>query len=77
MAQSDQGFVGGVVNTARQVGAAIGVAVLVAIAEGSHARAGTATVAGDRTAMLIAALAGLGGALVAWFGAVGRIPETV
>jgi EmrB/QacA subfamily drug resistance transporter len=69
MAQSDQGLVGGVVNTARQVGAAIGVAVLVAIAEGRHARAGTATVGGDRTAMLVAALAGLAGVLVAWFGA--------
>lgn len=69
MAQSDQGLVGGVVNTTRQVGAAIGVVVLVAIADGTHARAGTATVGGDRTAMLVAALAGLGGTLVAWFGA--------
>jgi EmrB/QacA subfamily drug resistance transporter len=77
MAQSDQGLVGGVVNTTRQVGAAIGVAVLVAIAEGSHAHAGTATVGGDRTAMLVAALAGLAGTLVAWFGAVGRTPEKV
>jgi EmrB/QacA subfamily drug resistance transporter len=69
MAQSDQGLVGGVVNTARQVGAAVGVAVLVAIAEGSHARVGTATVGGDRTALFVAALAGLAGTLVAWFGA--------
>jgi EmrB/QacA subfamily drug resistance transporter len=68
MAQSDQGVVGGVVNTTRQVGAAIGVAVLVAIAEGSHASAGTATVGGDRAAMLAAALAGLCGTAVAWFG---------
>jgi EmrB/QacA subfamily drug resistance transporter len=69
MAQSDQGLVGGVVNTTRQVGAAIGVAALVAVAEGSHARAGTATVGGDRTAMVVAAMVGLTATLVAWFGA--------
>jgi EmrB/QacA subfamily drug resistance transporter len=69
MAEADQGLVGGVVNTTRQVGAAVGVAVLVAIAEGAHARAGLATVGGDRTAMVVAALAGFGGTIVAWFGA--------
>lgn len=69
MADADQGLVGGVVNTTRQVGAAVGVAALVAIAEGAHARAGIATVSGDRTAMLVAALVGLAGTLVAWFGA--------
>jgi EmrB/QacA subfamily drug resistance transporter len=68
MKQSDQGLVGGVVNTTRQVGAAIGVAALVAVAEGSHARAGTATLGGDRTAMFVAALAGLCGTAVAWLG---------
>ena len=69
MADADQGLVGGVVNTTRQVGAGVGVAALVAIAEGAHARAGIATVSGDRTAMLVAALGGLTGTLVAWFGA--------
>jgi EmrB/QacA subfamily drug resistance transporter len=69
IAEADQGLVGGVVNTTRQVGAAVGVAVLIAVAEGSHARAGIATIAGDRTAMLVAALVGLGGTVVAWFGA--------
>jgi EmrB/QacA subfamily drug resistance transporter len=69
MAQADQGLVGGVVNTTRQVGAAIGVAVLVAIAEGAHARAGIANVGGDRTALMVASLAGFGGTVVAWFGA--------
>jgi hypothetical protein len=69
MAEADQGLVGGVVNTTRQVGAAVGVAALVAIAEGTHARAGIATIAGDRTAMLVAALVALGGTVVAWFGA--------
>jgi uncharacterized RmlC-like cupin family protein len=69
MAETDQGLVGGVVNTTRQVGAAVGVAALVAIAEGTRARAGFATVGGDRTAMVVAALVGLGGTVVAWFGA--------
>ncbi|HEY5267096.1 MAG TPA: MFS transporter [Acidimicrobiales bacterium] len=68
MADADQGLVGGVVNTTRQVGAAMGVAVLVAIAEGSHAASGTSTLGGDRTAMLVAGLIGLGGTVVAWFG---------
>jgi predicted MFS family arabinose efflux permease len=74
MAETDQGLVGGVVNTTRQVGAAVGVAALVAIAEGAHARAGIATVGGDRTAMVVAALVGLGGTVVAWFGARPRPP---
>jgi EmrB/QacA subfamily drug resistance transporter len=69
MAEADQGLVGGVVNTTRQVGAAVGVATLVAIAEGTHARAGLATIGGARTAMLVAALVGLSGTVVAWFGA--------
>jgi EmrB/QacA subfamily drug resistance transporter len=69
MAEANQGLVGGVVNTTRQVGAAVGVAALVAIAEGTHARAGIATIGGDRTAMLVAALVALGGTVVAWFGA--------
>jgi EmrB/QacA subfamily drug resistance transporter len=69
MAAKDQGLVSGVVNTTRQVGAAVGVAVLVAIAEGSHAHSGVATVGGDRTALLVAGLVALGGAAVAAFGA--------
>jgi EmrB/QacA subfamily drug resistance transporter len=68
MAASDQGLVGGVVNTTRQVGAAVGVAVLVALADGSHARLGISTVNGDRTAMLAAALIAFTGTLVAWVG---------
>jgi EmrB/QacA subfamily drug resistance transporter len=69
MAQADQGLVGGVVNTTRQVGAAIGVAALVAIAEGADARSGIATVGGDRTALFVAGLMALVGSLVAFFGA--------
>jgi predicted MFS family arabinose efflux permease len=74
MAEADQGLVGGLVNTTRQVGAAIGVAAMVAIAEGSHARAGIATVSGDRTAMLVAALVVFSGTLDVWFGARPRPP---
>jgi predicted MFS family arabinose efflux permease len=69
VAQADQGLVGGMVNTTRQVGAAVGVAALVAIAEGANARSGIATIGGDRTALLVAALVGLSGTVVAWFGA--------
>jgi EmrB/QacA subfamily drug resistance transporter len=69
MAQSDQGLVGGVVNTTRQVGAAVGVAALVGIAEGARARAGVATLSGDRTAMTVAALVGFIGTVAAWYGA--------
>ena len=67
MADSDQGVVGGVVNTTRQVGAALGVALLVAIADGSHARAGISTINGDRAAMLAAAAIAFTGTFVAWF----------
>ena len=75
MAQTHQGLVGGVVNTTRQVGAAVGVAALVAIAEGAHAQAGIATISGDRTAMLVAALLGLSASVVAWFGARPGLPS--
>jgi EmrB/QacA subfamily drug resistance transporter len=68
MADTDQGFVGGVINTTRQVGAALGVALLVAVAEGAHATTGTTTIVGDRMAMLITAFIGLSGTVIAWFG---------
>jgi EmrB/QacA subfamily drug resistance transporter len=65
VADGDQGVVGGVINTSRQVGAAIGAALLPAVAEavshGSHAAAG-----GDRAAMLTAALAAALATVVAW-----------
>ena len=53
----DQGLVGGVINTSRQVGAAIGAALLPAIAEAVSHGSPAAAVSGDRTAMLIAAVA--------------------
>ena len=68
MADTDQGLVGGVVNTTRQVGAAIGVVLLVAIAGGGSAHSGVATVIGDQRAMLAAAAIALVGTVVAWFG---------
>lgn len=51
MPDSDQGLAGGLMNTSRQVGAAIGAALLPSIAEAVHG------VAGDRDAMLTAAAA--------------------
>jgi predicted MFS family arabinose efflux permease len=68
MANSDQGLVGGVINTARQVGAALGVVVLVAIAEGAHAATGTSSVQGDRLAMLLSACFAFAVIPVAWLG---------
>jgi EmrB/QacA subfamily drug resistance transporter len=65
VADADQGLVGGVINTSRQVGAAIGAALLPAVAEavshGSRAAAG-----GDRAAMLAAAAAAALATVIAW-----------
>ncbi len=57
VADSDQGLVGGVVNTSRQIGAAIGAALLPAVAVAVNQRGTIAGVAGDRAAMLVAAVA--------------------
>ena len=57
VADDDQGLVGGVINTSRQIGAAIGAAPLPAVAgavdRGAHASAAS----GDRAAMLAGAVA--------------------
>jgi EmrB/QacA subfamily drug resistance transporter len=67
MADADQGLVGGVINTSRQIGAAVGAALLPAVAEiVSH---GPAAVTGDRAAMLIAGLAALVATAIAWHAA--------
>ncbi len=42
--------------------------MLVAIAEGTHAREGISTISGDRAALLVAAGIGFAGTLAAWFG---------
>jgi predicted MFS family arabinose efflux permease len=57
---ADQGFVGGAINTSRQIGAAVGAALLPAVVEAVNRGGATGDVAGDRVAMLVAAtVAGL------------------
>jgi EmrB/QacA subfamily drug resistance transporter len=65
-ADTEQGVVGGVLNTSRQVGAALGAALLPAISEAVErgGRVGGAT--GDRDAMLTACAAAAVAAAVAW-----------
>ena len=65
MADADQGLVGGMINTSRQIGAAVGAALLPAVA----LAVGGAPVSGDRAAMLIAGLAALAATAVAWHAA--------
>ena len=66
---SEQGVAGGLVNTSRQVGAAIGAALLLAVAEGVQRVSGaTPSISGDRNAMLGAALVALTAVIVAWRG---------
>lgn len=57
MKDSDQGFVGGAINTSRQIGAAVGASLLPAVVEAVDRHGRTAGVSGDRTAMLVAAAA--------------------
>ncbi len=56
IADADQGVVGGLVNTTRQVGAALGAALMPAIVETVSAGSGS-VVGGDRAAMLAGAIA--------------------
>jgi EmrB/QacA subfamily drug resistance transporter len=56
MADRDQGFVGGAINTSRQIGAAVGAAFLPAIAVAVSPGTGAASVRGDRAAMLAGAV---------------------
>jgi EmrB/QacA subfamily drug resistance transporter len=64
IADGDQGLVGGVINTSRQLGAAVGAALLPAIAD-AVGRAGHGLAAGDRAAMLAGGVAAGLAALVA------------
>jgi MFS family permease len=57
VANADQGLVGGVINTSRQVGAAIGAALLPAVVEAVSHGSRAAMAGGDRAAMLAAAVA--------------------
>jgi EmrB/QacA subfamily drug resistance transporter len=67
MADADQGLVGGMINTSRQIGAAVGAALLPAVAEAVSR--GPAGVSGDRAAMLTAGLAAAAATAVAWHAA--------
>jgi EmrB/QacA subfamily drug resistance transporter len=60
LSDGDQGLAGGVVNTSRQVGAAVGAALLPAVAESVRG------VSGDRAAMLAATVTALAATAVAW-----------
>ncbi|MCW2896578.1 MAG: Major facilitator superfamily 1, partial [Actinomycetia bacterium] len=60
LSDGDQGLAGGVVNTSRQMGAAVGAALLPAVAESMSG------VSGDRAAMLAATAAALAATAVAW-----------
>ena len=62
MADADQGLVGGMINTSRQIGAAVGAALLPAIAE----TVSSTPVNGDRAAMLTAGLAAVAATAIAW-----------
>ncbi len=63
LADGDQGLAGGVINTSRQVGAAVGAALLPAVAVAVRG------VSGDRAAMLAATAAALAATAVAWHAA--------
>jgi EmrB/QacA subfamily drug resistance transporter len=68
VANHEQGLVGGVINTSRQVGAAIGAALLPAIALAVNHGGHQAGADGDRAAMLAAAVAAATATGVAWHG---------
>jgi EmrB/QacA subfamily drug resistance transporter len=66
VAGEDQGVVGGVINTSRQIGAALGAATLPAIAAAVGHDTVTATAAGTRAAMLAAAAAAGVATVISW-----------
>ena len=74
VADDDQGLVGGVINTSRQIGAAIGAALLPAIA-GAVDRGGHTLASGDRAAMLTGAVAAALAFVVALRGAARGAPQ--
>jgi EmrB/QacA subfamily drug resistance transporter len=74
VADDDQGVVGGVINTSRQIGAAIGAALLPAIA-GAVDRGGHTVASGDRAAMLAGAVAAALALVVALRGVARTAPQ--
>ena len=73
MADGDQGFVGGAINTSRQIGAAVGAALLPAIAVAVNRAGEGGGVRGDRAAMLAGAVVSALAVLVAM--RMGRLGE--
>jgi len=66
---AEQGLAGGLVNMSRQIGAALGAAVLLAVAEmGSRGSGVLTSISADRAALLAAAAVALLAVLVAWLG---------
>lgn len=65
VADRDQGVIGGLINTSRQVGAAIGAALLPAVADAANHGSPTGAT-GVRAAMLVAAAAAAIATAVAW-----------
>ena len=74
VADDDQGVVGGVINTSRQIGAAIGAALLPAIAVAVD-RGGHTVASGDRAAMLAGAVAAALALVVALRGVARTAPQ--
>ena len=74
VADDDQGLVGGVINTSRQIGAAIGAALLPAVA-GAVDRGGHTLASGDRAAMLTGAVAAALALVVALRGMARSAPQ--
>ncbi|MEV6056965.1 MFS transporter [Streptomyces sp. NPDC052107] len=75
IADRDQGLVGGVINTSRQLGAAMGAALLPAVADAVDRTRHTSMAIGDRAAMLAGLLAAALATLVAlkaWYGTTAR-----
>jgi EmrB/QacA subfamily drug resistance transporter len=66
VAEHDQGVVGGVINTSRQIGAAIGAALLPAVALAFSHDGRTVDLSGDRAAMMAGATVAAFATLVAW-----------
>jgi predicted MFS family arabinose efflux permease len=66
VADHDQGMIGGVINTSRQIGAAVGAALMPAVALAVNQAGPQAGVSGDRAAMLTGAVTAGLATLVAW-----------
>jgi MFS family permease len=76
VADDDQGLVGGVINTSRQIGAAIGAALLPAVAGAVDHGVRAPAASGDRAAMLAGAVAAALALVVALRGVRSTAPRT-